>query len=345
MCAPRRARRTQLGRALSSSSRATRRGNWRGSAFAATVLRTIEALFFTPASRPAEDSLRSDLGIETLAPLLARLTCLLTALFALGCTEGGTVQGTLPSGFLGDPDGNVVSTLDVSADDDAQLTADTDVAAEADAADVAMSDVDVEGSDALEGADVDVVGPQADIDAADDADVTPCTPGEPGCGCATDAHCMALDDGNLCNGRMVCSDGECVEDPSPTVCDADTGNPCTTASCDPATGACTSVNLPSGMACDDGDACTPNDRCEEGVCRSAPRITCDDRNPCTVDTCSDGECVFSADDTLLCDDGNGCTLDDACSNGLCQGSPSDACGCEEDADWPPLMIRTPATVR
>ena len=33
----------------------------------------------------------------------------------------------------------------------------------------------------------------------------------------------------------------------------------------PGEGACTSVNLPSGMACDDGDACTPNDRCEEGV--------------------------------------------------------------------------------
>lgn len=40
--------------------------------------------------------------------------------------------------------------------------------------------------------------------------------------------------------------------------------------------------------CDDGDACTINDRCEPstGACASEP-VACDDQNECTIDTCTE----------------------------------------------------------
>ncbi|MGB0588113.1 MAG: hypothetical protein ACPGU1_00400 [Myxococcota bacterium] len=264
---------------------------------------------------------------------MARSLCLLAALAAVGCTDGGTVQGTLPTGFLGGPDGNVVTTTDAvvldDADDDVTVE-DTQGDPDTDAGEVGL-DADVAGDDVAADVDAsDAVGPEDDVD--DAGDVTPCTPGEPGCGCADDADCMNLDDGNLCNGRMVCTDGECVEDTAVPSCDGDTGNPCTVSSCDPASGGCRIVELPTGMDCDDGDACTPNDRCEAGVCRSSPRILCDDHNPCTTDSCSDGACTYTTDDALPCDDGNGCTVDDACNSGLCLGTSGEACGCETDDD-------------
>ena len=46
---------------------------------------------------------------------------------------------------------------------------------------------------------------------------------------------------------------------------------------------------------------------------------CADTNPCTDDTCTDGECVHE-NNTAECDDGNDCTSDDACDGGSCEGT-------------------------
>ena len=63
--------------------------------------------------------------------------------------------------------------------------------------------------------------------------------------------------------------------------------------------------------CDDGDFCTENDVCSNGICAGTPR-SCDDAVGCTVDSCDEANdtCVNAPDDGL-CDDTNVCT-DDTC---------------------------------
>jgi hypothetical protein len=52
-------------------------------------------------------------------------------------------------------------------------------------------------------------------------------------------------------------------------------------------------------------------KCELGVgCVQTP-MSCDDENPCTIDSCVGGQC-FHSPNTALCDDGLRCT-DDICS--------------------------------
>ena len=72
---------------------------------------------------------------------------------------------------------------------------------------------------------------------ADTGDST--TGSEPG-ECETDEDCIAMDDGDLCNGTLLCdTSGEsptCVVDPdSPVLC-GDTASVCESALCDPETG-------------------------------------------------------------------------------------------------------------
>src|SRR5262245_30441605 len=54
--------------------------------------------------------------------------------------------------------------------------------------------------------------------------------------------------------------------------------------------ACTCELAPASddAPCDDGDACTLEDRCDDGACRGAlvgAAAYCDDANPCTDDLC------------------------------------------------------------
>jgi len=44
-------------------------------------------------------------------------------------------------------------------------------------------------------------------------------------------------------------------------------------------------------SCDDGNACTSADHCRDGHCDATP-LVCDDADPCTVDLCQHGACVF-----------------------------------------------------
>ncbi len=90
-------------------------------------------------------------------------------------------------------------------------------------------------------------------------------------------------------------------------------------------GACTTVSRPNGFPCDDDDACTQIDSCQQGSCVGADPVECTSTDPClsagTCDpaagTCSDPEPV----DGGSCDDGLACTIDDICEGGLCVGQP------------------------
>ena len=115
---------------------------------------------------------------------------------------------------------------------------------------------------------------------------------------------------------------------------------------------------PQGAACDDGDPCTKDDRCANGLCVGLP-YTCDDGRECTVDTCDGlggcgatvaagaclignqcyadgdqqgcGECRVADSQTAWsplgngepCDDGTACTQGDVCLGTACVGGPVD----------------------
>ena len=140
--------------------------------------------------------------------------------------------------------------------------------------------------------------------------------------------------------------------------DCNDDNSCTQDYCDSLCIQCRHDNISSGTPCDDGDLCTINDVCVNGICVGTPKIcddgdpctddscnpltgeceytlkSCDDSNPCTDDFCnpSTGECEYTYN-SLPCDDGDPCTENDVCQNGSCQGTIIDlACGTVTDID-------------
>ena len=50
---------------------------------------------------------------------------------------------------------------------------------------------------------------------------------------------------------------------------------------------------------------------------------CNDKNPCTNESCFGGFCRYTTDDTATCNDGLFCTVDDTCVDGECVGTARD----------------------
>jgi cysteine-rich repeat protein len=153
------------------------------------------------------------------------------------------------------------------------------------------------------------------------------------CDCTEDADCLALDDGNPCNGTLVCNTSKlpflCTVDPETVVvCPQDEGpeGVCTKNVCDPQTGKCMQAPDHEGFFCDDGDQCTAGDQCVQGDCKGGVPAACDDGNACTDDTCNPaGGCVHLAN-SAPCDDGNECTVGDTCKKGSCSYASLVDCG-------------------
>ena len=195
---------------------------------------------------------------------------------------------------------------------------------------------------------------------ADQCEASQCAGVAVACDCQENGDCGALEDGDKCNGTLVCDVSvlpyQCAVDPDTViVCPEPAGAdaPCLEPVCDPQSGNCSLVSANDGGACSDGDACTINDTCQDGVCVSGTAANCNDGNPCTDESCSpetgcahepnsdlcndgdtcttgdecvDGECVPTG--VLDCDDGNGCT-DDSCVAGVgCEHAANDA-GCDD----------------
>ncbi|MFT7621325.1 MAG: cytochrome c [Myxococcota bacterium] len=142
-------------------------------------------------------------------------------------------------------------------------------------------------------------------------------PAPAGC-CAQDIDC---DDGNACNGAETCgAGGACL---AGTSAGCDDANPCTTDSCDPASGGCS--NSPTD--CDDANACTSEQCGPDGACQFA-LVVCDDLDACTADTCSPADgCVLTP---LPCDDGNVCNGEELCNAAAgCLGGVAVVC---DDSD-------------
>ena len=175
-------------------------------------------------------------------------------------------------------------------------------------------------------------------------DKNPCT--DDACdkqkGCGNTPNTAACSDGNACTQADACADAKCKGVPGAGCNDA---NPCTDDACDPGSGNC--VFLANAATCSDGNECSTGDACAAGACSGQPSCACadaggcDDKNPCTVDACTDGKCAFlPADATVVCSDGNACTESDACTGGKCAGGKVKACDdsnvCTDDACQPAL---------
>ncbi len=152
--------------------------------------------------------------------------------------------------------------------------------------------------------------------------------------CATDADCARFENGDLCDGTLICQGGRCiVDDQTVVLCPAPSG-PCREMACNPDSGACEERQRPAGAACDiDNNGCTL-DACDTvGTCIAGPYdidnpqcpcITsshCDDHDECTADVCQNGECIHQE---TPCDDGIACTVD-SCdpTTGLCSNVADD----------------------
>lgn len=155
-----------------------------------------------------------------------------------------------------------------------------------------------------------------------------CTAGNNTCPCQQDADCP--DDGDLCNGTLTCDTKSwpygCVVKPGTVaVC---LGTACNAATCDPKSGSCGLTPLANGSPCDaDGSLCTANDACEAGSCQAGQAVSCDDANPCTIDSCDLAKgCSNTAATGPSCDaDGDACTQNDTCSAGACIPGKKLAC--------------------
>ncbi len=160
---------------------------------------------------------------------------------------------------------------------------------------------------------------------ADRCDGGTCTGVSVDCQCQADADCAALEDGDLCNGTLMCDlEGFphlCVVDPATVVsCPAPPAGPdapCLAAACDGETGGCALVPANEGWACDDGDPCTVGEKCVGGACAGGLAANCQDGNVCTDDSCMPGEGCVHAPNTKGCTDDNVCTLKDQCVDGEC----------------------------
>jgi len=123
--------------------------------------------------------------------------------------------------------------------------------------------------------------------------------------CTDNADCVQHEDGNLCNGTLVCVDHGCQIDAATVVhCDAPADPQCQTNDCNPSTGTCTLSTANDGTPCGSGGGCTTNGTCASGTCVGGSETCCTDGQDNDGDgqtDCDDADCAGLPDCT------NGCT--------------------------------------
>ncbi|QRO01913.1 hypothetical protein JRI60_24295 [Archangium violaceum] len=157
------------------------------------------------------------------------------------------------------------------------------------------------------------------------------------CGGCLDSHyengteCIPkMELGKACTENRMCGSGFCVDGVCCNVsaCNSSPGQ-CFAATGTCSSGTCQYTPLPTTANCDDGNACTINDKCDgSGKCAAGSPRTCNTPpGQCyaSTGTCSGltGACEYAfLPSTTTCNDGNPCTVDDRCNgSGGCGGTP------------------------
>jgi len=143
-----------------------------------------------------------------------------------------------------------------------------------------------------------------------------CDPGTGTCVVRDRPQGANCDDLEPCTSDDWCNEqGQCVG--RPVVCADD--NPCTTDFCN-AVGDC---EFPFNHGpCDDGDACSVGDQCQEGKCVSDSGLPCDDDNDCTENHClPEFGCVYEyIQGCISCNGDDDCETENQCTEGKCDNS-------------------------
>ncbi|MFH1529807.1 MAG: NosD domain-containing protein [Pseudomonadota bacterium] len=178
-----------------------------------------------------------------------------------------------------------------------------------------------------------------------------CVPGASVCQCQQDGDCTGFDDGNLCNGTLVCGAAypyACLVNPGTVVtCETSGDTICSKTLCVPASGSCVAQAAANGTACSDSDPCTLDDVCADGTCVAGSDLCdCTTDGDCAAwdddDLCNGSlrcdlqafphVCVLDADTVVTCDPGEDteCTVQEcAPETGVCGAVPANeaaACG-------------------
>lgn len=155
-------------------------------------------------------------------------------------------------------------------------------------------------------------------------DANPCTTDTCSGGSCFHANSTGpCDDGLFCNGTDTCSGG---------TCSIHTGNPCPppdgdsncSESCNESLNNCTGPD-PNGWACNDGLFCNGSDSCSNGSCSVHSGNPCagPDGDANCAESCYEAgrSCTAADPHGSVCNDGNASTTNDACSAGVCMGTP------------------------
>src|SRR5206468_2656878 len=103
----------------------------------------------------------------------------------------------------------------------------------------------------------------------------------------------------------------------------------TAGTCNTSTGVCSNPPKANGAACNDSNACTQTDTCQNGVCTGGNPVVCTASDQChDTGTCNTSTGVCSNPPKAngsACNDGNACTQTDTCQSGTCTGSNPVVC--------------------
>jgi hypothetical protein len=143
-------------------------------------------------------------------------------------------------------------------------------------------------------------------------------------------------DGNACTQTDTCQSGQCAPGQAITCTASDQCHDAGT--CDTTTGQCSNPPKSGTPACNDGDACTLNDTCQNGTCTGSSSVVCTALDQCHgVGTCnsSTGVCSNPVSTGATCNDNVFCTVGETCnSSGQCTGGSANLCddgnGCTTD---------------
>ncbi|MFN2425603.1 MAG: hypothetical protein ABR587_04050 [Candidatus Binatia bacterium] len=155
---------------------------------------------------------------------------------------------------------------------------------------------------------------------------------EDGCFASPKEDGTPCDDGDGCTADDACNEGACVG--APRDC-SEFDDECHVGICNGDTGTCQGDLVEDETPCNDGDLCTSNDQCSNGVCGGVLLDCSGLDDQCNSGFCDGqtGQCEkVPVEEPQSCNDGDLCTTGDECDAGECTGTPVDCSGSDDQCN-------------